>query len=152
MLLAEEFGPSRTIATFYDFYPMEISLDSDDGSPASWLLKPGESGPLLQVPLGTGKSSILDLLKKERFDPFVTNPPFLPTSEREYRRAVKEAMRAESKRRGGKFKPSPEYRTMDEFLDAMLRIYEHVMLIGWMGNVPPEDSVRIIIESLAGGK
>jgi hypothetical protein len=123
----------------------------DAGTETERLLKLGESESL-QVTFGTGKSSFRGLLEKEHFDPFVTSPPFLSTSEQEYRRAVKKAMAAESERRGGRFRPSPQYRTREEFLDSMLQIYEQAVAIGWMGKVPPVDTARIIIESLAGSK
>jgi hypothetical protein len=61
---------------------------------------------------------------------------------------VKEAMRAESERRGRRFRPSPKHHTRDEFLDSMLQVYERAVAIGWMGKVPPVDTARMIVESL----
>ena len=110
-----------------------------------------KGGPCtLEVSAGAGKTSSLGALKESQFNPIVTSPPYVSMSEWEYRKSVKEALRAERFRRGGTFKPSPEYRTMDELVDSLLRIYEHVLALGWMGNVPPEDAARIIIRSVTG--
>ena len=112
-----------------------------------WHLKPSESESL-PIPSGTGKTNFLGLGEKEFFGSVTTNPLSASASRQDYRKAVKEAMRAESVRRGGKFKPSPDYPTMDDFFNAILQTYEQVLAVGWMGNAPPEEAARIIIESL----
>jgi hypothetical protein len=149
--LAERFGPDGTTGRVYRFHPPKRSSDGDDGGPPHRLRKRSESEPL-QSSWGTGKTKFLDPSGQQEFRPIVASLPFASVGEHEYRQAVKKAMKVEVQRRGGTFNSTPEYRTADDFLDAVLKTYELVVTIGRAGRVSPADTAKMIIESVTGRK